>query len=131
MKAIFSLLMLALVSCTSYDYMAQSKSGNLVTVKARKLGGTISTRASDGSSMVSDDQRSFGDATGAIALGLGAWGNVKNTASNNSLSASKAAQQTAQKANAIPPTIVEPIITPTGQVVFPQVIPPKTIVPKP
>lgn len=63
MKFASIVLALLLASCTAYDHIAMTKSGNFERDRIFKLGGTISQRGADGSSMASDDQVSFRDFT--------------------------------------------------------------------
>ncbi len=118
MKALLLMVLpsLWLVSCTGYEELTVSRSGNYSRTRLVKLGGTASQRSANGSSIVTDDQTSFRDATVAIT-------SLASTAALKSVS--NARQATAQQANARPPTVVMPTVDPaTGTVLTPQVIPP-------
>lgn len=96
---------LMLVSCEINTYEALARNGNSVRETNWQLGGTRSSRRSDGSSYANDHQQSFRDGTVAATTIAGGIVNAANTASNNTLSATQNTNEagvtnTTTKANA-------------------------------
>lgn len=129
-KPFLGVLGFALTSCTGYYHEARSVAGNYERDVLVKVGGTSSQKGADGSSVVTDDQASFNDAATAAAGGYAAGQATKARVSDNRLGQVQAQQTTAQKANAIPPTVTTPTVDPaTGQLLTPVVTPASTVVP--
>lgn len=112
-----------------------SKSGVTSYKRSRNVviqgpGGTVSQKGSNGYSIVADNQQSARDIAQAVGGGYAAGQATKARISDNGLSAVNKQQETAQKANAIPPTITTPTVDPvTGQLLTPVVTPAATTIP--
>ena len=129
-KSLFALCLLS--SCSSFQYPATAPNGGTETVAYVSLGGSSAMETAGGTRLTQNHNKSFGQgmqAATAIAAGISA-AYTKN--SDNALSASQAAQTTAQQANARAPTIVPPAAVAPDTTVFPLVIPPaKAVIPNP
>lgn len=121
-------LALLLVACEGPStYYARSASGNVVCEKRwGQIGGTRSGHRSDGSSETNQYGPSLRDFVTAAA---GAVGKVSTNIKDSNINEQNTGVLKA--ANGRKPTVVDPIITPTGEVVYPQVIqPPPAAIPK-
>ena len=99
----FLLIACLLCSCVSYEHTATSKSGNVEHDKLFALGGVHSQRGADGSSIATDEQTSFRDATVAATSIAGSLAAAAVRKAANASAATTTQQlnaQTAQTANA-------------------------------